>query len=95
MANESEVKVLTERLTHLTEKLENLGKTIEKLDQGLEKFKDKIENKLDQINEVKIPSITDELSALRTKAALAGGVLGTLASMAVSVILWVVETWHR
>lgn len=90
-SNSSEIKVLIERMFHFSEKLSDIKQSIDKMDANLEKVKEEIKH----INEIKIPSITEELSGLRVKAAVAGGIFGAVGAAVLSFMLWVIQGWHH
>lgn len=84
MALDTKLEVLNERLRNFTDKISQLEDKIDALD-----------SKIDTINEIKIPSITDELSAYRAKAKIVGGIFGLFGSFIVGVALWAIEVLHR
>lgn len=84
MSSESEIKVLSTRVDNLSEKVDELKGSVQRMDE-----------KIDRINEMRLPSLQEELATLRTKSAMFGGFFGALGSALVSLVLWIIESGHR
>lgn len=92
--NASRIELLDQKVEHLAEslidQLKSIQKSIDKLDLRFEKM----ETKSELVLITKIPGIEQQLTELKVKASLWGGLFGAIASFLIGLVLRLIPGVH-